>query len=402
MEQRRGTGRLYRQKTSSYWWVQYYVNGKLFRESTGTNDRRKAQKFLDTRLAEINTGNFVSPQAEKIMVSELAQDYLEDAKVNGRKDLYHTNLRWQVHLEPFFGNLQARHVTTLLLNRYIQRRLEQAAAKATINRELAMLKRMFRLADESDPAKVRRVPKFPHFSESANIRKGFLEADQYQRLLAECSAVGLWMRAIFEVAHTFGWRHSEVANLRVKQIDLVNHIIRLNPGETKNNEGRVVVMTAGVLEVLRQCVAGKRPTDYVFTREDSSRVRTFSKVWWRVCVNADLGHMVCRACNKTLIGFICKCACGSRNLKYVGLLFHDLRRTGVRNMIRRGIPEVVAMKISGHKTRSVFDRYNIVSEADLKEAARKMEQVPQEPENEHTLSILAPETVQIEKPAKVD
>jgi integrase len=266
-------------------------------------------------------------------------------------------------------------VTTDLVRRYISLRQQEEAENATINRELSLLKRAFNLARECTPPKVRIVPYIPMLKES-NIRKGFLEWEQRDKLASECTQVGLWMRALFEVGSTYGWRHSELALLRVGQLNLIAGSIRLDPGTTKNDDGREVVMTKPVHELLMQCIQGKGPDDYVFTRNDGRPVRDFRGTWAKICCAAGLGTLVCPKCEQLTDEGHCK-ACSRKwkrnDLKYDGLLFHDLRRTAVRNMVRAGVPERVAMTISGHKTRSVFDRYHIVSRSDIADAARKVE-----------------------------
>ena len=131
--------------------------------------------------------------------------------------------------------------------------------------------------------------------------------------------------------------------MRVSQIDLGQRVIRLEPGTTKNKEGREVLMTNAILQLLTALVEGKQVADCVFTRDNGKPVRDFRVTWQNACARAGVP----------------------------GLLFHDLRRTAVRNMVRAGVPERVAMTVSGHKTRSIFDRYNIVNENDLREAMQR-------------------------------
>jgi len=153
--------------------------------------------------------------------------------------------------------------------------------------------------------------------------------------------------------------------------------IRLHPGETKNDDPREVDMTQQVRELLRQCVHEKGPNDYVFTRENGEPVIDFRRTWEAVCVRAGVGELVCPDCEDAIDGdrhcAVCGCDWNADKVKYEGLLFHDLRRTAVRGMIRAGISEKVAMIISGHRTRAVFDRYDLVSPSDIRDAARKLE-----------------------------
>ena len=205
---------------------------------------------------------------------------------------------------------------------------------------------MYRLAYLSSPPRVLRVPNIPHLKEN-NARQGFITAEQYTELVAHCS--DLWLRAMLETACNYGWRVSELLDLRVRQIDLVARTIRLEPGTTKNREGREVTIESGsLLELLRQCVEGKQQEDYVFTRGDKP-IRDFRKSWENLCTAAGIP----------------------------GLLFHDLRRTAARNLRAAGVPEEIIMRIAGWKTSSIFKRYAIVDKADVREALRRLERARQ-------------------------
>jgi integrase len=202
----------------------------------------------------------------------------------------------------------------------------------------------FNLGARSTPVRVERVPYVPMLKED-NVRKGFFEHEEY---LAVRETISEHLKDVVTFGYNTGWRISEITGLTWPQVDQKAGVVRLEVGETKNDEGRVVFMDDETREMLlRRWQTRKRPLPWVFLNaKGTDRVKRFTKAWRTAC----------------------------RKAGFPGRLFHDLRRTAVRNMVRAMISERVAMKISGHKTRSVFDRYNIVSEADLKRAARQLQE----------------------------
>lgn len=340
----RGTGSIFKQHGSRFYWVCYYVNGKAVRESSGSEKITDAQNLLKEKNGQVVSGNFVSPKVQRITVAELFEAVVRDYENNG-KTVAWVKYVWKLHLEPFFGDMRAANVDTDQITKYISARKTDKAANGTINRELALLRRAFTLGYKSKPRKVSALLDLSeHMLEENNVRTGFVTEEQY-RTLAEKAAGQLWLRAMLALGYTYGFRKAELLNMKMGQVDLLARTIRLNPGETKNGEGRTVTLTDACYLLVVELARKKQPDDSLLTRSSGEPVRDFRGAW----------------------------AALTEAAKMPGLLFHDLRRSAVRNMVRRGVTERVAMRISGHKSRSVFDRYDIVSESDLADAALKVE-----------------------------
>ncbi len=171
----------------------------------------------------------------------------------------------------------------------MDKRQQEEAANATINRELAALKRMFRLGQQATPPKVIRTPKFPKLAEN-NIRKGFLEDGQYRKLISTARNYGF--AGLVECGRTYGWRISELLNMRVSQVDVSQRVIRLEPGTTKNRDGREVMMTDSVRLLLTALVHGKAAGRYVFTRTNGKPVRDFRATWRNACKHARVPELL--------------------------------------------------------------------------------------------------------------
>lgn len=211
--------------TTGRWWIKYYRNGEPFTESCGSAIKADAEALLKKRIAEIDQGTFIKPVDRRVMVEEIYQLVLDDYKMNDRASFEGAEQRWQNpdhpekmgRLKAFFRHYRASQVTTELLKKYVLQCQAEKLSNGTINRDLAALKRAFNLAYNCTPRKVLAVPVFPHLKESAP-RQGFVEEAQYRKLVLH--APELWLRAMLAVAYTFGFRKSELLEMRVNQVDL--------------------------------------------------------------------------------------------------------------------------------------------------------------------------------------
>jgi integrase len=225
-----------------------------------------------------------------------------------------------------------------------------------INRELQILKRIFSLAIES--GRIAGKPAFKMLRE-APARAGFFEPEQYASVLAHLPAE---LRPVVTFAYITGWRlAAEVLPLEWRQVDFDAGEVRLDAGTTKNGEGRVFPLTAKLRTVLAAQHAEHERL------KKAGQIEPW--VFFRMVAKGRGGEKKPKAI--TSLNKAWKAACRAAGCP--GRIPHDLRRTAVRNLVRAGISERVAMMMTGHKTPSVFQRYNIVSDGDLREAALKLD-----------------------------
>jgi integrase len=331
-------GSIYRRKGSKNYWIRYYKNGRAFSESTKSTKLEVAKRLLRLREGEISQGKLPGLCFERVRFEELVEDYLSDYRINKKKTLAHAERYAQI-LQEAFGGMKVPDITTTRIKAFIEKRMGDGMANASINRELSALKRMFSLAVKTTPPKASMVPYIPMLKED-NVRKGFFEHGKY---LALRNALPDYLKPLLTFGYLTGWRWGEMVGIRWNQVNLKDGIVRLEPGETKNGKGRTLFLEPELLDLLKDLHRNRRLDCQLVFHRSGKKIGDIRKSWMNACDEVGIP----------------------------GMLFHDLRRSGVRNMVRAGIPETVAMAISGHKTRAVFDRYNITSDDDLKEAARK-------------------------------
>jgi integrase len=280
-------------------------------------------------IGEVAAG--IHADTRRISYEELRETFYKDYEVNKRKSLRrdkngNSHLDKVARLDGFFAGYRASEIDADMIRKFIDEQQKKGLANGTINRSISALRRMFNLAKHD--GKIRELPYFPTVKEAAP-RQGFFEGEQYDTL---SRALPDYLRLTLALGYYTGMREGEVLGLKWSQVDFLSNVIRLRAGTTKNDEGREIPIVPQLRVLIDEQHARRQPEcEHVCFRIDrvgrAEKIRGFRKACYSACCRSGLGKME---------------------------------------------PESVAMEITGHKTRSVFERYNIVCPSDVSEAARKL------------------------------
>jgi integrase len=383
----RGTGGLI--LVNDVWYMLWRHHGKQFRKTTGTSNKVRAGQILDDKIAELKLGGGAVPDPDKIFYSNLRELYVRDYEDQEHKSRRHNSETGELyfasslkHLDDFFDGWKVNEINVDAVNQFKAARQQAGAANGTINRSLAALRRMFTLATEQNKVRYTPAIKFLHEAKNVSPRQGFLEVADYEKLF---NALPEYIRPLLAMGFYTGMRLGEIINLKWSQVRLADNKITLEGEHTKNAEPRTIPLIDGLPDMLEN-IRRKNPKatgfDFVFLTAGGNRIlsaSSFIKPWRTACTKAAIktklnGTEVVSHVSKGAAA--CCPYCETEKVAkgtYVGFIFHDLRRSAVRNLTQAGVPRSLAMRISGHKTESVFERYNITTDVDVKNAGAQVE-----------------------------
>lgn len=345
------------------WYVRLYDHGRR-RQFGSFPTKTEARNFYEEAKRKQRLDLFFPEQHQRgrwTTIAELLDLVLADYQRNNRKGIG-TVKRLIAFWKTIAGPQSAAFLTGADLLKMTDAWLARGIAPATVNRRMTVLRRAYHLGQHADPPLVSTVPPFQRLKESLP-RKGFLEWPSFLRLrealpdYAQIPAtIGFWT----------GMRYGEITALTWPQVmfDRKAQTVRLSleATQTKNDEPRIVVMPGDLYETLSawySATSHRHPACPWVCHRRGRRMGTMDTAWKAAAITAGLGTGTWTKGKGYWVD-------------YRGPIFHDLRRTGVRNLVRAGVPEGVAMRISGHKTRSVFERYNIVNEEDVERAGAQV------------------------------
>jgi len=332
-----GSGRVYRRQAT--WWISYYFRGKELRESAKTGDEKTAKRLLQQRLKERQKPRFVGPAEERWTLDDIEAKLKADYERKANRSFPNVQSCFK-HLRQHFSFHRVVDITASEVDRYQTARIKQGAARATINREVAYLRHGLRLM--LGDKEISEIPMIK-LLDGEHVRQGFIDAAGFVEILKLIRSSDV--RDVVEFLFNSGWRSREVTSLEWREVDLKGNMIKLLAEKSKSKRARLLPIDGALRDIIdRRSKVRDLTCVFVFHR-NGRPVKSFRRAF-----NA------------------AKVAAGRPEL-----VPHDLRRSAIRNFRRAGLSETEGMMLSGHKTNSVYRRYDIIDEVDLRESMTRVQ-----------------------------
>jgi integrase len=343
-----GDGSIFQRRGIYY--AKLFVRGRRKRESLHTRDEDVARRRLASLRRQRDRGLYQDPAIRRITVAELLDDLVAHLKAKGAAGVAIAEYTLKPVREAF-STLEARDLDTAAVEGIQAAWLQQGKARATVNRRCELLRQAYRLASRRTPPKVLGVPYVPRLNVT-NARQGFLAPDEIERLLASFRARDADARDFVEWFGWTGMRPGEIRKLTWRMVDLKARTLNLDPRAAKTRKGRVIGLEGPLWTIIERRLGRRRlGCELVFHRPGKL---ASGRGWAPGQPIRDIAEAFAAAAKRAGLP--------------EDLVPYDLRRSALRNMKRAGAHETVIMGISGHRTRSTFDRYNITDESDTRAA----------------------------------